>query len=180
MSRIYTKTGDTGETGLIDGSRVPKDHRRVVAYGDVDELNAVLGLAAARAALPLKSLIQGLQRDLFMLGAQLADPQAAIGERQAKAALSEGHVARLEAAIDERQRELPPLQAFILPGGSEVGAWLHFARTVCRRAERAIASLAREQALDPLILVYVNRLSDLLFVLARHANQQAGVPEERW
>jgi cob(I)alamin adenosyltransferase len=179
--KIYTKTGDSGETGLIDGSRVRKDDARVTAYGEVDELNAVLGLALQQVREPaLRSLLVEIQRGLFALGAQLADPTAQVGERRRKAAIDESHVARLEAAIDEREALLPPLRAFVLPGGSPLGAHLHLARTVCRRAERAITALGGQQALDPLLLVYVNRLSDLLFVLARHANHEAGAPEDTW
>jgi cob(I)alamin adenosyltransferase len=179
--KIYTKTGDAGDTGLIDGSRVPKHHLRVAAYGDVDELNAVLGVALARKLDPeLRELLLAVQRDLFALGAQLADPKARVAERKSKAALGEDRVRRLEAAIDAREAGLPPLVAFVLPGGSELGALLHLARTVCRRAERSIVALAREAALDPLLVVYANRLSDLLFVLARSENQRAGRPEEKW
>jgi cob(I)alamin adenosyltransferase len=179
--KIYTKTGDGGETGLIDGSRVRKDDLRVSAYGEIDELNAALGVALSLEAPPaLRALLLRLQRELFALGAQLADPSASIGERKAKAAIDAEQVARLEAAIDAHEAELPPLRAFILPGGSPLGARLHLARTVCRRAERAVTALAATRTIDPLLLAYVNRLSDLLFVLARHANHQAGVVEETW
>lgn len=179
--KIYTKTGDDGETGLVDGSRVGKDHLRVAAYGDLDELNAVLGLVIAHAEEPsLRTLLLDVQRDLFALGAQLADPKATIATRKAKAAVNESNVQRLEQAIDDRETRLAPLTAFILPGGTHTGAFLHLARTVCRRAERAVVALRREVALDPLILVYVNRLSDLLFVLARFENQEGGRPEDRW
>jgi cob(I)alamin adenosyltransferase len=177
--KIYTKKGDGGETGLIDGSRVAKDHRRVHAYGEVDELCAVLGLVRAHGT-AAPALLQEIQRDLFALGAQLADPQARVGERKAKAAVTPAHVERLERAIDDAESRLPPLTAFILPGGSVVGASLHLARTVCRRAERATVALARESPVDPVVLAYLNRLSDLLFVLAREANQNAGVAEDRW
>jgi cob(I)alamin adenosyltransferase len=179
--KIYTRTGDRGDTGLIDGSRVSKDDPRVDAYGEIDELNAVIGLVVAHSPDgALKRQLQDVQRELFALGAQLADPQARIAERRAKAAVTHEHVGRLEAAIDEHDAALPPLTAFILPGGSPLGAWLHLARTVCRRAERAVVSLDREQALDPNVVSYLNRLSDLLFVLARRVNQDAGVPEQKW
>ena len=179
--KIYTKTGDGGETGLIDGSRVSKDHPRVAAYGDVDELSAVLGVVRSHSKdRALSALVHEIQRDLFALGAQLADPKARVGAKQKKAALTPKHVARLERAIDEAQAKLPPLRAFLLPGGSHLGAFLHLARTVCRRAERAVVSLARKQRVDPLIGVYLNRLSDLLFVLARHANLRSGHAEEHW
>jgi cob(I)alamin adenosyltransferase len=179
--KIYTKTGDAGETGLVGGARVSKHDPRVAAYGEVDELNAALGVVRAVQPEPaLDKLLLEIQRDLFALGAQLADPTASIGEKKAKAALTPGRVARLEGAIDEREAQLPPLRAFILPGGSPLAAQLHLARGVCRRAERAISALAAAQPLDPLLLVYVNRLSDLLFVLARRANQRDGVAEEQW
>ncbi len=184
--KIYTKTGDAGQTGLSDGSRVPKDDIRVAAYGDVDELNAYLGLLRARrseeasADDTLDALLDQIQRDLFAMGARLADPRPNSAARQAKAALDATHVQRLERAIDEREAELPALRAFILPGGARSGALLHVARTVCRRAERAVVTLAREQDVEPWSIVYLNRLSDLLFVLARHANQRAGRPESTW
>jgi cob(I)alamin adenosyltransferase len=180
-ARIYTRTGDRGRTGLLDSVRVPKDHLRVAAYGDVDELSAALGVA--RAEDPdgeLGFLLGQIQRDLFALGAQLADPKARVGARKAKAALSPDLVERLERAIDSHDDALPPLTSFILPGGSRTGALLHLARTVCRRGERAVVGLARRHDVDPLVVVYLNRLSDLLFVLARHANRLAGVSEDLW
>ena len=179
--RIYTKTGYQGETGLIDGSRVPKDHLRVAAYGDLDELNAALGVVVAHSEdAALQALLLDIQRDLFALGAQLADPKATVAARKVKAAVGEANVERLEKAIDERDARMPALQAFILPGGSRLGAFLHLARTVCRRAERTVVALGREASVDPLIPVYVNRLSDLLFVLARFENQESRHPEEQW
>jgi cob(I)alamin adenosyltransferase len=179
--KIYTRTGDAGETALLGGARVPKDHARVAAYGDVDELNAVLGLALAEPGPEADArLLLQIQRDLFALGARLADPTAAVAGRREKAALAAEGVERLEQAIDERQATLPALTAFILPGGSRAGALLHLARTVCRRAERAMVALHRAEPLEPVLLTYVNRLSDLLFVLARAANHRQGSPEERW
>lgn len=179
--KIYTKGGDTGETGLIDGSRVPKDDGRVAAYGDVDELSATIGLARAHSDdEPVRDLLHLIQKDLFALGAQLADPQALVGTRKAKAAVTAEQVEALERAIDVRQAALPPLQAFILPGGARDAAFLHLARTVCRRAERAVVTLARREKVDPLVIAYLNRLSDLLFVLSREANRRAGEAEERW
>jgi cob(I)alamin adenosyltransferase len=180
MARVYTKTGDTGETGLIDGSRVPKDDLRVAACGEVDELNAVLGLARSQAAAEEVDLLLHIQQDLFALGAQLADPTAAIGQRKAKAAIEPGRVQLLESAVDAREAHMPPLKTFLLPGGTPLGAAFHLARTVCRRAERAVVALNRRALVDPLVLVYLNRLSDLLFVLARHENLRAGRPEEPW
>jgi cob(I)alamin adenosyltransferase len=179
--KIYTKTGDTGDTHLFGGARVGKDDPRVAAYGDVDELNALLGVVKTQAAEPaLLRLVGELQKDLFALGAQLADPAARVGAKRKKAAIGARHVAHLERAIDARERKLPTLRAFILPGGSTTGAFLHLARTVCRRAERAVVALSRRSAVDPTVLVYLNRLSDLLFVLARSENHRAGRPEDRW
>lgn len=179
--KIYTKTGDEGETGLLGGTRVGKDHVRVAAYGEVDETNALLGLVRARTEDDgLRRLLADVQRDLFALGAQLADPTARVTAKRAKAAVTETSVRRLERAIDARERKLPALTAFILPGGSDTGALLHLARTVCRRAERSVVSLARTAAVDPRIVVYLNRLSDLLFVLARSENHRRGEVEERW
>jgi cob(I)alamin adenosyltransferase len=179
--KIYTRTGDQGETGLVDGSRVGKDTLRVECYGEVDELNACLGVVCSQGgdAGPAGLLAQ-VQKDLFALGAQLADPQARIGGRKPKAAVTPAHVKRIEEAIDAAQESLPPLKAFILPGGSPTGALLHFARTVCRRAERRVVALGRRDEVDPLVVAYLNRLSDLLFVLARDANRKAGVAEDTW
>jgi cob(I)alamin adenosyltransferase len=172
--KIYTRTGDGGETGLVDGSRVRKDHARVVAFGDVDELNAFLGAARALAEPALSQLLDAVQRDLFAIGAQVADPRARVASRQEKAALPPARIVDLEKAIDAREAQMPPLTAFILPGGTPLAAALHVARTVCRRAERSVLTLGRTDPVDPLILVYLNRLSDLLFVLARHDNHTAG------
>ncbi len=177
--KIYTRTGDAGETSLFDGSRVSKADSRVDAYGDVDELNAWLGLArAARLDADLDQPLVRIQQDLFALGAQLADPGERIAERVLKASLADADVERLEALIDRLESELPPLRRFILAGGSPAGAALHVARTVCRRAERRIVSLAPVP--DAVLIKYVNRLSDLLFVLARVVNHRAGVPEIEW
>ena len=178
--KIYTKTGDGGETSLVDGSRVRKDHARVAAFGDVDELNAAIGVARTHADEELSQLLDGAQRDLFAIGAQVADPRAQVASRKEKAALAASRIVDLERAIDARTEQMPPLTAFILPGGTPLAASLHVARTVCRRAERSILTLGRTDPVDPLILVYLNRLSDLLFVLARHANHAAGRPEPRW
>jgi cob(I)alamin adenosyltransferase len=179
--KIYTRTGDAGKTGLIDGPRVSKDNLRVSAYGDVDELNAVIGVVKAHSRdTPLNALLHHVQRDLFALGAQLADPKAKIGVRKAKAAFPPSAVKKLERAIDQRDKTLPPLTAFILPGGSPLGSFFHLARTVCRRAERTIVALSHQQEIEPTLIVYLNRLSDLLFVLARHANQTSGIAEDRW
>ena len=177
--KIYTRTGDAGETSLFDGTRARKDDARVEAYGDVDELNAWLGLAwASRLDPDLADEVLHLQRDLFALGAQLADPADRLAPRVTKAVIGDEAVARLEQWIDRLDTELPPLRKFILAGGSPAGAALHVARTVCRRAERRIVALT--PAVDPVLVRYVNRLSDLLFVLARVVNQRAGVAESEW
>ncbi len=178
--KIYTRTGDTGETGLFDGTRVPKSDARVDAYGEIDELNAVLGVARGAGVDPeVDEILVHLQRDLFALGARLADPARRIADRVTKATLTAEDVTRLENWIDRFEEALPPLRRFILPGGSTPGAMLHLARTVCRRAERRIVGLGRD-AVDPVLVTYVNRLSDLLFVVARAVNQRAGVSETPW
>ena len=195
--KIYTKTGDGGETSLFDGTRVSKADARVSAYGDVDELNAAIGLA--RALLvggppqssphrdpphydttdrpQIAEMLAQIQRDLFALGSRLADPSHKVADRVTKSAVSAADITRLEGWIDDLETGLPPLRRFILPGGSSAGAALHVARTVCRRAERAMVTL---EGLDRDLLVYVNRLSDLLFVMARAANHRAGKPEVEW
>ena len=177
--KIYTRTGDTGDTSLFDGTRVRKSEPRVEAYGDVDELNACLGLARASGADPeIADELIRLQRDLFALGAQLADPGEKIAARVTKAALGDDDVARLEQLIDRYEAELPALRRFILAGGSPAGAALHVARAVCRRAERRMVAL--EPAVDAVLVRYVNRLSDLLFVLARAVNHRSGAIETEW
>jgi len=175
LSRIYTKTGDRGDTGLGDGSRVSKDDIRVSAYGEVDELNAVLGLLVTEASVragPAENLelLRGIQNDLFDVGADLCRPQAAGENAGAHLRVTAGQAAKLEAAIDRLNADLQPLRSFILPGGSSAAAWCHLARTVCRRAERAVVTLMRGQSINPQVLIYLNRLSDLLFVLARVCN----------
>ena len=178
--KIYTKTGDLGETSLLGGTRVPKDHLRVAAYGDLDETNAALGAVRALAEEPLERLLFSIQKDLFAIGAQLADPTHKVAAKRTKATVAAAHVRRLEKAIDVREGSLPPLRSFVLPGGTPAAALLHQARTVCRRAERSVVTLAREADVDPRIIVYLNRLSDLLFVLARAENHRAGLAEDRW
>ncbi len=180
--KIYTRTGDKGDTGLFGGGRVDKDHPRVDAYGEIDELNAVLGIARAANREPrINEIILGIQRDLFSIGALLATPDhQKMEDHLTKAVIGESRVAELEAYIDECDRELQPLKAFIIPGGTQSASALHFGRTVCRRAERQIVSLSKELELPPIVVVYVNRLSDLLFTLARLANARAGTVEEIW
>ncbi len=177
--KIYTRTWDAGETSLLGGRRVSKADPRVDAYGEVDELNAWVGLARA-SGVPsdLDEALEAIQRDLFALGAQLADPGARVAPRVGKAAIGGAAVGRLEATIDRLEAELPPLSAFILAGGSPSGAALHVSRAVCRRAERRMVAL--DPAPDPQLLRYVNRLSDLLFGMARGVNQRAGAPEVEW
>jgi cob(I)alamin adenosyltransferase len=171
LSRIYTKTGDQGETALGDGNRVPKDHVRVAAYGTVDELNAVLGLLlAAQPDLPEADLLRGIQNDLFDVGADLCRPLTADEQPGQRLRVGEGQARRLEEAIDRCNARLQPLTSFVLPGGRPAAAWCHLARTVCRRAEREVVTLARAEPVNPQVIVYLNRLSDLLFVLARASN----------
>jgi cob(I)alamin adenosyltransferase len=180
--RIYTRTGDEGTTGLFGGGRVDKHHPRVEAYGDVDELNAALGLARAVDAMPrIDEVLVPVQRDLFAIGALLATPDRdKMHQQLEKARIDDERIAQLERAIDDGEAELEPLKAFILPGGTPKAAALHVARTVCRRAERRVVALAREIEIPELALRYLNRLSDLLFVLARVANRRAGTGEVTW
>ena len=178
--KIYTRTGDAGETALFDGTRVSKTNARIDAVGHVDELNALLGQVRATGLdNQLDDWLEALQRDLFAVGAQLGDPNARIAERVTKAALGAEHVARIEQWIDTADGELSPLRRFLLPGGSPAAASLHYARTVCRRAERHIIALG-PGAVGPDVIAYVNRLSDLLFVLARLVNHRAGVADREW
>ena len=177
---VYTRTGDKGETGLFDGTRVSKSDPCVDACGEVDELSAHLGLVLATGVDPdLVEMLTQLQRDLFALGARLADPGRRIAERVTKIELGDADVQRLEAWIDRLDEKLPPLRRFILAGGSSVGAILHLARAVCRRLERRMVALGSD-AVTPALLTYVNRLSDLLFVLARTVNSRQGVCEVEW
>jgi cob(I)alamin adenosyltransferase len=180
--KIYTKTGDEGQTGLFGGGRVGKDDARVEAYGEVDELNAAIGVARAVESLPrIDEILVPVQRDLFSLGALLATPNAdKMREQLAKARIDDSRIAQLEHAIDEGEAELAPLRAFVLPGGTPKSAALHVARTVCRRAERRVVHLARTVEFPPVVGIYLNRLSDLLFVLARVANHRAGAAEVTW
>jgi cob(I)alamin adenosyltransferase len=168
LSRIYTKSGDTGDTGLGDGRRVPKDSPRVAAYGEVDELNAVLGLVLADTG-EKREFLQSVQNDLFDVGADLCVPPAS-GAADSGLRVRPEQVSRLEREIDRLNERLEPLTSFVLPGGSLVAAWLHLARTVCRRAERSVVTLTRTEPVNPNVLIYLNRLSDLLFVMARVAN----------
>lgn len=180
MSRIYTRTGDTGETGLFGGGRTSKSAPRVSAYGEVDELNAVIGWVLVHVRDPeITGRLRLVQEDLFALGAHLATPADA-RSRAHLPPLPQARAAEMEAWIDACEAELQPLRSFILPGGGESGAALHLARTVCRRAERAVVALSVEEAVDAVILVYLNRLSDFLFDVARVANHREGRPETPW
>ena len=180
--KIYTRTGDSGQTGLFGGNRVEKDHERIEAYGSVDELNAVIGVARTHARsderlAELDRLLRRLQEDLFVLGADLATPTDG---RVEVPRISSEDATRLEREIDRHQETLPPLSSFVLPGGPEPAASLQVARAVARRAERAVVAGMRSHPLRQETLVYLNRLSDLLFVLARWAVHQAGADEELW
>lgn len=180
--KIYTRTGDKGGTALFGGGRVGKDHPRVEAYGNVDELNAALGFARAIESLPrVDEVLVPIQRDLFAIGALLATPdREKMSDQLTKARIDEERIAELERAIDQAEAELEPLRSFIIPGGSPKGAALHVARTVCRRAERHVVHLSHETELPPLAVIYLNRLSDLLFTLARLANKLLGAGEVTW
>jgi cob(I)alamin adenosyltransferase len=180
--KIYTRGGDDGETSLFGAGRVGKAHPRVEAMGAVDELNAALGWALTQLAHgSSRERLEALQHDLFAIGAELATPAPKEGRtRPATPALPESRAAEMEAWIDEATAELPPLEAFVLPGGVASAAALHLARTVCRRAERAVVRLAEQEGVPPVVLVHLNRLSDLLFTLARLENHRAGRGDTEW
>ena len=173
LTRIYTRTGDTGETGLGDGSRVPKDSRRVHALGEVDELNCVIGLVLAEE-LPagVRAALASIQHDLFDLGGEICIP--------GRTSMNESQVVRLEVLLDEYNRNLPALKEFILPGGTRAAGLAHLARTVCRRAERTLVSLSRAEPVGTAARKYLNRLSDLLFVLGRALNRAGGGSDVLW
>jgi cob(I)alamin adenosyltransferase len=178
LARIYTRTGDKGETGLLGNLRVSKDSLRVSAYGEVDELNSILGLVRASSQnTEINTLLEGLQRDLFAMGADLASPPQ---EGRNVQRITKGMIMELERTTDTLQGKLPPLSAFILPGGGRTGALLHFSRCVARRAERSIVALNRKEGVNENMIPYINRLSDLLFVMARFANHQDGIREMEW
>lgn len=180
--KIYTRTGDAGETALFGGGRVSKDHPRVAAYGDVDELNSTLGLVRATPPVEfMDALLESIQRDLFAIGGHLATPDPEkVAAALEKASLSPDRVTEFERAIDAAEHELPPLRAFVLPAGTPKAAALHLARTVCRRAERQVVHLSAQEPVPELFLIYLNRLSDLLFTLARLANHRAGSGDVTW
>jgi cob(I)alamin adenosyltransferase len=187
ITRVYTKTGDKGQTSLVGGKRVPKDSPRIEAYGTIDELNSVVGLArvfndenleAGDAHQFLNEVLCQVQDELFDLGSELATPPE--GFKEGMYRVGDAEVKRLEQWIDKCQKDLEPLKSFVLPGGGRIGAYLHQCRTVCRRAERDILRLSREEELNPSVIKYVNRLSDLFFVLSRWIAKQAGEPEYLW
>ena len=180
--KIYTKTGDSGDTGLFGGGRVGKDHPRVEAYGDVDELNATLGVVRAMEPMPrIDEVIVPIQRDLFSIGALLATPdREKMKASLEKARIDDARIREVEAAIDQCEAELEPLRSFIVPGGTAKGAALHAARTVCRRAERRVVAVRHTEELPPIVVIFLNRVSDLLFMLARVANKRAGAGEVSW
>ena len=187
ITRVYTRTGDKGDTALVGGRRVPKDSPRIEAYGTIDELNSIIGLVRAfndekshnaKAQRFLDEVLAKIQDELFDLGSELATPPDA--EYSGMYHIGDGEVKRLEATMDRCQKELAPLKSFVLPGGGKVGAFLHQCRTVCRRAERDLLRLSRTEPVSEWAIKYVNRLSDLFFVLARWAAKQAGEPEALW
>jgi cob(I)alamin adenosyltransferase len=181
MTRIYTRTGDQGETGLFGGGRVAKSDSRVEAYGSVDELNSFLGWAMTQLGAADVSRLEQVQSDLFTIGAILATPEERTrGRKPVVPALRDERVTGLEHWIDELENDLPELRTFILPGGSPGGAALHIVRTICRRAERRVVALAAAESIQPVIVTYLNRLSDLLFVLARSVNRRNDAPERPW
>lgn len=178
ISKVYTRGGDGGQTSLASGARASKDSLRVCAYGEVDELNSFLGLARTKiAGTELQRLLEQIQNDLFILGADLAAPLPAGGKQDPIRRISQVEVEILERAIDHYNEMLPSLEEFILPAGNEAGALLHVTRAVARRAERETVRLAQAENINPQALIYLNRLSDLLFVLARVANRQGGSSE---
>jgi len=175
--KLYTKGGDDGITALLDGTRVPKNHPRVVAYGEVDETNAAIGAVTATCDdEETVAMLRRIQSELFILGAELATPEGGKADRK----IGNVHVTRIEKWIDEACEEVPPLKDFVLPGGTATAAGLHLARTTCRRAERAVVSLKRQEPVGESALIYLNRLGDLLFALARRANHRAGIADVIW
>jgi cob(I)alamin adenosyltransferase len=174
LNRIYTRTGDAGETGLVDGSRISKDHPRAHAIGDVDELNSAIGLALIHIGGEAAAMLGRMQNELFDLGADIATPGEDFAPSEMTLRIVQPQIDRLEAEIDTMNESLEPLRSFILPGGGEAAARIHVARTIARRAERSVVAAAREMALNPLAAIYLNRLSDHLFVLGRLLAKDAG------
>jgi cob(I)alamin adenosyltransferase len=179
LTNIVTRTGDQGETGLVSGERVSKDSPRVWAYGTIDELSSAIGVARANNSDPaIEKWLLAIQHDLFDLGAELATPPDKLVAGMP--AVTQPHIDNLEKLVDDLAKNLGPLKEFILPGGNPVGAQLHVARTICRRAERFCVRLSKTEKVGPLVIPYLNRLSDALFMLARWANKQAGDAETYW
>jgi cob(I)alamin adenosyltransferase len=178
--KIYTRSGDRGETGLVGGARVPKDHHRIEAYGTVDELNSHTGMLRDLAAPHHGDLLLRVQHTLFDIGSRLASASDADAERFKVPAIADTHITELERAMDEMDADLQPLRTFILPGGHPAVSQAHICRTVCRRAERRVVALARESDIPPALVRYLNRLSDLFFVLARHLGHLHGAPDIPW
>ena len=183
LNRIYTKRGDSGETGLVGGQRVPKDTPRIEAYGTVDELNAFIGLAAVSCAedsrlAPLAAILGRVQHELFNLGSILATEPADVHPHQPRVTAAE--IAQLEREIDSMNADLPALRSFVLPGGTRLNAELHVTRTVCRRVERLVVAMAREESVPLEVIPYLNRLSDAMFVWSRWVNHVLGIPEVLW
>jgi ATP:cob(I)alamin adenosyltransferase len=180
ITKVYTRTGDDGTTGLGAGGRIAKDSPRIEAYGTVDELNSQIGLVLSSGVNDeIAAALRSIQNDLFHLGSDLCVPEEE-KERRPVPSIEERHVAELESLMDRLSEELPPLENFVLPGGTPGAAHLHVARTVCRRAERLVVALARREAVGPHTVRYLNRLSDALFVMARHENKRRGVPDVLW
>ncbi len=181
MPKIYTKRGDAGRTSLFDGTDVPKSEPRVDAYGDVDELNAAIGVARSFVEdKPVDAALAAIQKDLFAVGAQLADPKYDPAKRKEKTLITEERIVEFEKLIDGWEEKLTPLRAFILPAGTRGAAHLHLARTVCRRAERRIVEISGSVRVAPVVIKYMNRLSDLLFVMARVENARGGEQQVEW
>ena len=178
--KIYTKTGDRGQTGLYGGGRVSKANLRIAAYGETDELNSVVGWARTKAPAADQAPLESIQNDLFNLGAELATPPKNRKALAASQLLTQDRVRWLEAEIDRMEASLDPLRTFVLPGGCEASAILHLARTVCRRAERAVVALGKKEKIRGLTIEYLNRLSDYFFVLARYANKRGGIGDVPW
>ena len=178
IMKIYTKTGDDGSTGLFGGPRVAKDDLRIESYGTVDELNSLIGIVHSKTSCEqIEQILNEIRRDLFSVGATLASPDP---EKMGTQLITQENISAIEKSIDQLETKLPPLTSFILPGGSETAAFLHQARTVCRRAERRVVTLAGSVPISDSLIKYLNRLSDLLFVLARFANHEAGIPDIPW
>jgi cob(I)alamin adenosyltransferase len=179
--KIYTKTGDKGETSLFGGKRVKKDNFRIEACGTVDELNSVIGVVRSKRVFrEVDKVLEGVQNDLFVLGADLAAPHIRVQKGAQVGRIQEIHVKKIERIIDRIQAKLPSLRRFILPGGSPAASYLHLARAVCRRAERRVVKSSQGEPVNPIVITYLNRLSDLLFVLARFVNRKANAGEVHW